>query len=94
MKEFDGVGKIFMGFVNSRLDFCFVLAFATIEKTIDVLLGHQIMLFWVFGRMRSIDGFVEFGTAIFPKLIAVDGPEDVRDVSGEGSHLFLFPLSA
>lgn len=71
-----------------------MLAFATIEESVDVLLSHEIVFFDVFGGMLAIDGFIEFGTTIFPELIAVNGSENVRDVGGEGGYLLLLLLSS
>jgi hypothetical protein len=76
------------------LDLRLVLGPAFVEEAIDVLLSHESLL-GLDGGIEGFaaDGFIEFGGAILPKRIGVDGPEDVGDVGSEGgdcSFLVLF----
>lgn len=76
------------------LRFCPVFRLGAIEKFIDIFFSHDV-LFMVFGGGFIIDEcFVEFGGAVFPKGVEVDGSEDVGDVAGErGDGWRFFSLS-
>lgn len=68
-----------------------ILGPTAVEQLIDVLFSHEPLLL-----LRGVDwldgGFVEFRRVVLPHGVGVDGPEDVRDIGGQGGNCHSFFL--
>ena len=66
------------------------LGLGSIKEHIDILLSHDVFfVVFVEGGLLVIiigDGFVEFGRAVLPEPIGVDGPQDVGDIPCQSRH--------